>query len=281
MVTLTGLGCDTHVHVVGDFARYPMLPDRRYTPGPATATSLAAHLERIGLQRAVLVQPSFYGTDNRCLLDTLREMGRAARAVVVLDRDVSAAQLAELDRQGVRGIRINLASVGQSDAAFLRSELEHWAPRLVEHGWHIQIFVPKRIVAACADTIATLPVPCVLDHVAMWDDVSCADASSGIVLALLGAGNLYIKLSASYRVPLPSDALAVVISELIRTRADRLLWASDWPHTSRREGTTPQDISPYRSIAASDLIAERNRWLRSDGLMEQVCVANPQMLYRF
>lgn len=278
---LEHFGCDSHVHIVGDPSLYPMSPDRHYTPGQATREGLAEHLARVGLARTVLVQPSIYGTDNRCLLDALGALGNRARAVAVLDRDVGDAQLVQLDRQGVRGIRVNLESVGTSDAAQLARELQYWASRIADHGWHIQIFVPKRMVAACASTIAALAVPCVADHIAMWDDAACNDDDSRTVLRLLETGKLYIKLSASYRVPLEAAALRGVIDRLIQTRSDRLLWASDWPHTSRRAGAKSHDISPYRSVSSADLVFERTQWLQNDRLLKQVCVTTPHALYRF
>ena len=135
-------GCDTHVHVVGDSHRYPMLADRRYTPGPASAGDLARHLDRVGMERVVLIQPSIYGTDNRCLIDALSELGPGARAVVVVNRDTSQSELERMDRAGVRGIRLNLESVGDHDCARLQSEMLAWAPRLAGLGWPLQVFAP-------------------------------------------------------------------------------------------------------------------------------------------
>lgn len=275
------MGCDTHVHVVGETSRYPMSPARRYTPELATVRDLVNHLDRVGMGRCVLVQPSIYGTDNQCLLDALSELSNAARAVVVIDRNIDASALGRLDRQGVRGIRLNLESVGENDPTLLKSELVYWAPRLADLGWHIQMYVPQRMVADCAETIASLCVPCVVDHVAMWQDPLCESSDSRAVLQLLDTGTLYIKLSASYRVPLSDAQLQAVIARLITARPDRLLWASDWPHTSRRAGAAAYEISPYRSIDAHQLAAQRQRWLPSAGLIEQVCVDNPRTLYRF
>ncbi len=274
-------GCDTHVHVVGDSHRYPMLADRRYTPGPASAGDLARHLDCVGMERVVLIQPSIYGTDNRCLIDALSELGPRARAVVVVNRDTSQSELERMDRAGVRGIRLNLESVGDHDCARLQSEMLAWAPRLAGLGWHLQIFAPQEVIAQCVPVMARLAVPCVLDHVAMWRDAGCSGAASQTILAAFGEGNLYIKLSASYRVPMSGPDLSSVVERLAKTRLDRLLWASDWPHTSRKPGAPAQELSPYRSIASEDLVSERNRWLGSGELLQAVCVDNPARLYRF
>ena len=110
-------GCDCHVHVVAPQALYPMAADRPYTPGPASVPDLQAHLARMGLAHAVIVQPSFYGTDNRLLVDSLLALDGAARGVAVLDARVDDAELVRLHDAGVRGVRINLESTGGSDPA--------------------------------------------------------------------------------------------------------------------------------------------------------------------
>src|SRR4051812_19790044 len=61
--------CDCHVHVFGDPQRYPFVPGRVYTPEPASVKEMQSMLKAIDMDRVVVVQPSVYGTDNRCTLD--------------------------------------------------------------------------------------------------------------------------------------------------------------------------------------------------------------------
>ncbi|HVZ51685.1 MAG TPA: amidohydrolase family protein, partial [Pseudolabrys sp.] len=75
--------CDCHVHVVGPKSRFPLAQPRSYTPMDAPLADLSAMLARLGLSRVVLVQPSFYGTDNGCMLDAIAALP-AARGVAVL-----------------------------------------------------------------------------------------------------------------------------------------------------------------------------------------------------
>ena len=274
--------CDAHVHVIGPAARYPMVAERHYTPGPASVESLQAHLQLNGLQRAVIIQPSVYGTDNTCLLDALAQMQGQARGVAVLSEAVTPAQLRALDAQGVRGVRLNLESAGHDNAAALKAGLQDWAARIAGLGWHVQVYAPLSVVAACAETLRALPVPVVLDHFALWPDASCAPASCQSTLRLLEAGRIHIKLSASYRVPLNGDAdVNAVAQRLLALRPDRMLWASDWPHTNREPGRGPHDVSAYRPIQAARLVQERESWLGQCALARQVLVDNPQQLYRF
>src|ERR1700704_1696455 len=106
---------DCHVHIIGPQAKYPMAPNRPYTLPEASVAQLKAMHARLGISRTVLVQPSFYGTDNSCMLDALAELGPSARGVAVVAPNVADSVLHDLDAKGVRGIRINLESAGNRD----------------------------------------------------------------------------------------------------------------------------------------------------------------------
>lgn len=280
-MNLTG-GCDTHVHVIGEAKAYPMVSDRQYTPGFAGVADLQAHLKRLGLTRAVIIQPSVYGTYNECLLDALNAMTGHARGVAVLDAQTSTAALQTLDAQGVRGIRLNLESAGEHNSAKLQTALQMWAPRLADLGWHIQLYAPLAVTVSCASLIAQLPLPVVLDHFALWHDASCTSSESKCLLDLLVQGKIYIKLSASYRSPMnDAQALQAVSQRLLAIRPDRLLWASDWPHTNREPGRGPHEVSCYRDITTESLQHELWQWLPTPEARQQVLVNNPNQLYRF
>ncbi len=57
--------CDSHAHVIHDPISYPLVSGRNYDPAPAPPAAYFAMLDRLGLSRGVLVQPSNYGDDNR------------------------------------------------------------------------------------------------------------------------------------------------------------------------------------------------------------------------
>jgi predicted TIM-barrel fold metal-dependent hydrolase len=279
-------GCDTHVHVIGDSHAYPMVDERQYTPGPAPVSALQAHLQHQGLTRTVIIQPSVYGTDNQCMLDALQAMQGQARGVAVLNTDTPMAALQAMDAQGVRGIRLNLESSGAHDVALnatiLHEALQTWAPRLADLGWHIQVYAPLAVTVACAACIKQLAVPVVLDHFALWADANCTSPESSSLLQLLEAGRIYIKLSASYRSPIQDNSALLALSQhLLATRPDRLLWASDWPHTNREQGKGPHEVSRYRTITADALVHERMQWLPNTEVQQQVLVDNANQLYRF
>lgn len=275
-------GCDVHVHIIGNQLDYPMLAERRYTPGPATVESLQAHLRSLSLERAVIIQPSVYGFDNRCALDALQALQNKARAVLVLPQSISASELQEFDAQGACGIRLNLESGGDFSAADLAAQLQFWAVRLESIGWHIQVYAPMAWIAACSDLIAKLPVTVVLDHFALWTDASCTSDEAQKLLKLLEAGKIYIKLSASYRQPIDCRSeLDKLARRFLFLRPDRLLWGSDWPHTNREAGKLALETSAFRDISPAAILDEQCMWLDGTDWHQQVLVENPTRLYRF
>ena len=94
--------CDCHVHIVGDPVRFPMAPDRIYTP-PQASLGMLLDLQRdLHLERVVLIQPSFYGADNSALLDAMTQLGpNRVRGVAVVGETASGADLDAIDRKSV------------------------------------------------------------------------------------------------------------------------------------------------------------------------------------
>lgn len=278
--------CDCHTHVIGAASDYPMAADRHYTPEPASHDALLAHLARHGLARVVIVQPSVYGTDNRCMLDSLDRLPDTARGIAVLDPSVGDATLHDLDRRGVRGLRVNVESAGIRDAGAVGRALAQWAERIAPLGWHLQVYAALDALAALAGPLARLPVPVVLDHFAMMPaETASDDARAQALLALLRSGNAYVKLSAPYRLAasgMPGEAaVARWAGAFLRAAPERVLWGSDWPHTFREAGRKAHEPSRYRALPEGSLDASIRHWLPTPSLREQVLVRNPGRLYGF
>src|SRR4051812_18142502 len=72
---------DTHLHILGPAASYPYMEDREYTPPDATPEAYRRLHETLGLDRAVLVQTSVYGYDNRCMLESAKQLQVPTRMV--------------------------------------------------------------------------------------------------------------------------------------------------------------------------------------------------------
>ncbi|WP_236844481.1 amidohydrolase [Bordetella sp. 15P40C-2] len=283
--TLPAGACDCHVHIIGDRARYPMVGDRHYTPDVACVSNLQQHMDALGLTRAVIVQPSVYGTDNSCMLDALHAMNGAARGVAVLDREAPDALLHAFDACGVRGLRLNLESSGSLDVTRMREDLQAWAQRLQPLGWHLQVYASLGVIAQAAPVLAELSVPVVLDHFAgVLAGTSLEDANVQTVLRLISTGAAYVKLSAPYRID-PSqtadEAVTALAAAFIASNPDRVLWASDWPHTNREPGKSPHEVSAYRRIGTQKLAQGIDSWFADEAIRQRVLVSNAARLYAF
>jgi predicted TIM-barrel fold metal-dependent hydrolase len=276
--------CDCHTHVVDDSSLYPMVAERQYTPAPAPYKALLQHMQRTGMGRVVIVQPSFYGTDNRCMIDSLNRLGGAGRGIAVVEDGADPSQLKLLHEAGVRGLRINVESAGVCDMEAVAAPLRYWAARISELGWHLQIYASYRTIAQLAPMLASLAVPVVLDHFAMVPAASHGDdPQRQAILALLASGNVYVKLSASYRVS-QSDAVNSTVAlahVFLEANPQRVLWGSDWPHTNREPGKAAHDVSRYRDISSDSLTDSICKWLPTCELRQQVLVVNPALLYDF
>ena len=285
-LALPALACDCHVHVIGPQQSHAMVDDRHYTPATASHAELLRHMQSCAIERVVIVQPSVYGSDNRCMLESQQLLVSAGRGVAVLEESASPQALAALDDAGIRGLRINFESAALCDVAAVSRRLQYWASRIASLGWHLQLYASLDTIAAAAPCIAKLEVPVVLDHFAMAHaPVDPTDARLQAVLALLQSGQAYVKLSAPYRIQGSSQPAVNDVSQLaamlLEANDQRVLWGSDWPHTQRDPGKTPLAVSGYRDVGADMLLKGVRAWLPSPQRRHQVLVENPARLYRF
>jgi predicted TIM-barrel fold metal-dependent hydrolase len=264
--------CDAHAHVLGPAQLYPYSADRQYTPPDALLPSYEDMLRALGVERAVLVQPSVYGTDNRRLLDAIKSAKLEMRGVVVLPESVTDHELDTMHRIGVRGIRANLV---RGD----RSELERaarLAARIARLGWHLQILADISTVADLEQYVHALPVDTVFDHMGhMPAAKGVDDPAFRTLIRLLESGRCWAKLSGSYRITQETKApytdVAPIAKTLIRSAPERLVWGSDWPHTAIKI-PTPSGAGLLEMLAA---------WAPDAATRHDILVRNPARLYGF
>jgi len=229
-------------------------------------------LRALGVERAVLVQPSVYGTDNRRLLDAIKSAKLEMRGVVVLPEAVTDHELDAMHRIGVRGIRANLI---RGD----RSELERaarLAARIARLGWHLQILADISTLADLEQYVRALPVDTVFDHMGhMPAAKGVGDPSFRTLIRLLESGRCWAKLSGSYRITQETKApytdVAPIAKALIRSAPERLVWGSDWPHTAIKI-PTPSGAGLLEMLAA---------WAPDAAARHDILVRNPARLYGF
>jgi predicted TIM-barrel fold metal-dependent hydrolase len=261
-----------------------MVTPRTYTPPQSSVAELLALRRRLGLSRTVLIQPSFYGTDNRAMLGGLAELGDTARAIAVVPEDVSDAELTRLDSLGVRGIRLNIETGGNRDPQTVTHALDVFSRRIARLNWHIQIYTTLSVIARAAPQIADLPTPIVFDHFGGPDAALGPNQPGfGALLDLVKAGRTYVKLSAPYRISkLPDFAdVAPIARALIAAGPERMVWATDWPHTDHAPNTASTDISPFRKVDDAAVLGLLAGWCPDAAVRRTILVDTPRRLYRF
>ena len=269
--------CDSHMHIFD--ARFAPSPHWPRTPPHAPVDAYRQLQRRLGTERAVVVTPSTYGTDNACMLDALDQLGDRARGVAVLGQNVDADELARLAARRVCGLRVNFVSP-QSWGATTPEMLATLARKLAAHpacaGWHVQIFAHPEQIVAMAPQLQALPVPLVIDHLGRIDPTQGPEALAyGVLRALLDGGNAWVKLSGAYmRSAMHATAYADTLPlgrALVQAAPERLVWGSDWPHTTEAPGT----------VNDADLLDLLQAWAGSDAVADRILVDNPARLYGF
>ena len=274
--------CDCHVHVIGPKPRFPLARERSYTPMDAPTEALAAMLSRLKLERVVLVQPSFYRTDNTCMLDAMAKI-KNSRGVAVLPDKVAAAELDRLHAQGIRGLRVNIATAGAASIEVVRRDIAAAARLAERHGWHVQLFVPSTAIEPLTPLLSALPVDTVFDHFGLLAPGADTPALRALT-RLLEAGKTWVKISGAYRIGSWRDPrIGPLARTLCAANPGRLVWGSDWPHTpkhSQRKPNTNEEL-PFQAIDTAALLALVPLWLENDRLVRRVMVSNPAKLYGF
>jgi len=190
-------------------------------------------LDTLGIERMVLVQPTFYGNDNALTLDVLRKVGGRCRAVVRIEEDVSDAELDRYHALGVRAIRLDLFARAGWPTETIIAYIRRMAGRARPRGWHIQFYTPGTIVRDLIPFLADLEDDFVIDHMGyMLETDGLGQADFDALLRVLRQGKCWIKLSGPYRIAKkrPLNEVAPIGRSLVATRPDRLIWGSDWPH---------------------------------------------------
>jgi 2-pyrone-4,6-dicarboxylate lactonase len=220
--------CDAHFHVFEP--GYPHVPDPLYTFPDGTTEAYLAMTEALGIERMVLVQPTYYGTDNRLLADVLTRNGPRCAGVVRIEEDASDADLDQFDAIGVRAIRLDLFARARWPTADIIAYIRRMAARATPRGWHLQFYTPGTIVRDLLPFLADFEDTFVIDHLGYMTDPD-PDFERRL-LALLAQGRCWIKLSGAYRVAKhqPLSSVAPWAKALVAARPDRLTWGSDWPH---------------------------------------------------
>ena len=154
--------CDAHFHVFEP--GYPEVAKPHYTFPDGSLRQYVDLCDFLGIDRMVLVQPSYYGTDNRLTIETLRKLGTRARGVVMVEENISDAELDTYHAAGVRGIRLDLFARAEWPRDRIHRYVHHMLERTRPRGWHIQFYTPGYVVRDLIPFLSSLNDAFVIDH---------------------------------------------------------------------------------------------------------------------
>jgi predicted TIM-barrel fold metal-dependent hydrolase len=243
-----------------------------YTLPDGPLVKLDAMCGSLGLDRYVIVQPSFYGTDNRCMLDALDLAGERARGVAMVDDSITEAALHDMHRRGVRALRLDL---------FLRSglptaELVQYIQRSVRItkalGWHLQFYTPGWVVRDLIPYLGDIEADFVIDHMGyMLESDGLTRQDFDRLLRVLAEGNGWMKLSGPYRVAKDGnyEKLRPLAHAIVEALPRRTIWGSDWPHI------------PEGGRDTGELLNLLAQWVPDAQTRQRILVDNPARLFGF
>lgn len=231
------------MHVV-DPNRFPLDASAKYKPHAHTVDDMRAFYSQFGIRNMVFVQPSIYGNDNSCMLEALREVTpKHGRAVIQFDpATTDKTTLQEWHEQGVRGVRVNLVSVGREVTEDeLRRELQQYAKVVKPFDWVVEIYTPLKLVTVLEKIVPELGVKVCIDHfgsptlpeTSSPSEVDPYQLPGFESLLKLTQKNTWVKMSAPYRLSKDPEMkdLDAFGRELIKEASNRVVYATDWPHT--------------------------------------------------
>ncbi|URW75090.1 amidohydrolase family protein [Sphingomonas donggukensis] len=265
---------DAHCHVFGPGNRFSYAPERKYTPCDASAATLFALRNRLGLSRNVVVQATCHGSDNSAMVDALIQSRGRARGIATVGANVGDDELAAMHEAGVRGVRFNYVKrlVDPKPDAYYRDIIDRIAPL----GWHVVIYFEAADLDEKWDFFTSLQTTVVVDHMGRPDVTKSPDGPEfARFLALMERDNVWSKVTCPERLsksgPPGYDDFVPFARAVVERFPDRVLWGTDWPHPNlNMVGHMPDDAWLVDMIP---------RVAPTPALQRKLLVDNPMRLY--
>ena len=278
--------CDCHTHIFADPAKFPFVSNRTYTPEPALPADMAALHRALHIQRVIIVTPSVYGTDNSATLYGMKARPGSSRGVAVIGEKTSEGELDSLGKAGFCGIRLNLATAGQTDPAIGRQLFQAGAGRIKSRGWHVQINTGLGVITGIKDLVLNSPVPIVFDHFGnLQAALGLGQPGFSDLVELVKSGKAYVKISAAYHASSRANYADVIpfAKALIAANVDRILWGTNWPHPNSPppRGYNPKDVIAPLPIDDGRMLNQLAIWAPDPAVRKKILVDNPARLYKF
>jgi predicted TIM-barrel fold metal-dependent hydrolase len=273
--------CDTHFHVFGPPDKFDFAPTREYTPPAGPLEHYLNMLKAIGIERAVVVQPSVHGLDNSVTLDAIQRSGGRFLGVARVDDNTSRSEMQRLYEAGIRGVRFNLLDRPRGNVGL--DVFDRVVERIDELGWSVDLHIDPKNLLAHQKRIRALPMPVVIDHIArIGPSEGLGQPAFRLLLDLLKENRIWVKVSGADKIcnttihsyqGLPYVEVIPFARAVIEAAPERVIWGTDWPHSNNfAPGYTPND---------GDLVDLLVEFAPDEDVRRKILVDNPAALYGF
>jgi predicted TIM-barrel fold metal-dependent hydrolase len=234
---------DAHLHVwEAESLRYPWQPLRNMRPAEAApAEMLLDVMQQAGVGQAIIVQPSNYGYDHTYVAGCLHRFPGRFGGVALFDFRAPAAaeRLAGLRAQGFAGVRLYFYH--EDDLSWVGPQIDEAMAVIADLGMIVTVFGPWSEMAR-VDELARrhAKVRFVIDHLGHPDVTQPLTWQP--ILRLAERPLVHIKLSDLPHLSRQGypfrDVFPFVAEAFSAFGAQRMMWASNFPHILRQGGYT-------------------------------------------
>ncbi len=264
---------DAHVHVwTDDTIHYPLAPGYRpedMAPRSFTPDELFVHTRANGVMRINLIQMSFYGFDNRYMLDMIGLHRGVFVGTAVIDPLARALdhQMVELARRHVRAFRIHPRLSRQPAATWLRpSGYAQMFAAGARHNQAMSCLIGPDELPELDRMCGEFPdTPVIIDHLCrIGADGNIRPQDVDALCAIARHRRVLVKVGAFYalgRKEAPYLDLASLIERVVSAFGpERCMWESDCPFQVANGHVYRESIDLVRTRL--DFLSEGDRdWL--------------------
>lgn len=264
---------DTHCHIFGPAATYPFSPTRPYSPPDAPLATFRSVHDKIGVERAVIVNATVHGFDNRVVTDAIAQSEGRYLGIANINNDMSDAELLALSKAGIRGCRFaflkRLGGVGDMKV------FQRLVARVAEIGWHVDVYLEQGTVGEFSPILKALPVTYVIDHMGTIDAAKGVDDPDFKALLALQQSDdkCWVKITGPERASAtgaPFHDAVPFAKRLVDNAPDRVIWGTDWPHPNVKVMPNDGDLVDLIPLYAPD-----------PGVRQKLLVSNPERLFKW
>ncbi len=263
---------DAHCHVFGPEAEFPFAPERKYTPCDASKQQLFELRDFLGFSRNVIVQATCHGKDNRAMVDACRASNGMAKGIASVGKDITEAELQEMDEAGVKGVRFNF--VKRLVDSTPKEVFLSIADKIKPLGWHIVVYLEAADLEETIPFLKQLPTTVVFDHMARPDVTKGVDHPDfQRFVDLMEDEKFWSKVTCPERLsvtgPHTYDDVVPFAKKIVDLYPDRVIWGTDWPHPNMKSHM-PDD---------GKLVDFIPRIATTEELQRKLLIDNPMRLY--